>query len=73
MFRIGFIFWLHANACSAVFVPRRKLPVPKQLVDKVVAADPGKAGLKQSVNELERAQGKKAISKKVEEMLNILE
>ncbi len=45
----------------------------KELVDKVVAADPGKAGLEQSVNELERAQGKKAISKKVEEMLNILE
>ena len=45
----------------------------KELVDKVVAADPGKAGLEQSVNELERAQGKKTISKKVEEMLNILE
>jgi len=45
----------------------------KELVDKVVTTDPGKADLEQSVKELERAQGKKAISKKVEEMLNILE
>ena len=45
----------------------------KELVDKVVTTDPGKAELEQSVNELERAQGKKAISKKVEEMLKILE
>ena len=45
----------------------------KELVDKVVTTDPGKADLEQSVNELERAQGKKAISKKVEEMLKMLE
>tara|TARA_B100000497_G_C7409336_1_gene258292 strand:+ start:121 stop:504 length:384 start_codon:yes stop_codon:yes gene_type:complete len=45
----------------------------KELVDKAVKADPGKAGLEQSVYELERAQGKKAISKKVEEMLKMLE
>jgi len=45
----------------------------KELVDKVVTTDSGKADLKQSVNELERAQGKKAISKKVEEMLKMLE
>ena len=45
----------------------------KELVDKVVTTDPGKADLEQSVKELERAQGKKAISKKVEEMLKMLE
>jgi len=45
----------------------------KELVDKVVTTDSGKADLEQSVNELERAQGKKAISKKVEEMLKMLE
>lgn len=45
----------------------------KELVEKAVEADPSKADLEQSVNELERAQGKKAISKKVEEMLTMLE
>ena len=45
----------------------------KELVDKAVEADPSKADLEQSVNELERAQGKKAISKKVEEMLTMLD
>ena len=37
----------------------------KELVEKAVEADPSKADLEQSVNELERAQGKKAISKKL--------
>lgn len=45
----------------------------KELVDKAVEADPSKADLEQSVKELERAQGKKAISKKVEEMLTMLD
>ncbi|MDA7976528.1 MAG: hypothetical protein MPJ27_10225 [Pirellulales bacterium] len=45
----------------------------KELVEKAVEADPSKADLEQSVNELERAQGKKAISKKVEEMLTMLD
>ena len=45
----------------------------KELVEKAVEADPSKADLEQSVKELERAQGKKAISKKVEEMLTMLE
>ncbi len=45
----------------------------KELVEKAVEADPSKADLEQSVNELERAQGKKAISKKVEEMLAMLD
>ena len=45
----------------------------KELVEKAVEADPSKADLEQSVNELERAQGKKAISKKVEEMLKMLD
>ena len=44
----------------------------KELVEKAVEADPSKADLEQSVKELERAQGKKAISKKVEEMLTML-
>ena len=37
----------------------------KELVEKAVEADPSKADLEQSVKELERAQGKKAISKKL--------
>ena len=45
----------------------------KELVEKAVEADPSKADLEQSVKELERAQGKKAISKKVEEMLKMLD
>ena len=45
----------------------------KELVEKAVEADPSKADLEQSVNELERAQGKKAISKKVEEILTMLD
>ena len=45
----------------------------KELVEKAVEADPSKADLEQSVKELERAQGKKAISKKVEEMLTMLD
>ena len=45
----------------------------KELVEKAVEADPSKADLEQSVNELERAQGKKAISKKVEEMQTMLD
>ena len=45
----------------------------KELVEKAVEADPSKADLEQSVNELESAQGKKAISKKVEEMLTMLD
>ena len=45
----------------------------KELVDKAVEADPSKEDLEQSVKELERAQGKKAISKKVEEMLTMLD
>ena len=45
----------------------------KELVDKAVEVDPSKADLEQSVKELERAQGKKAISKKVEEMLTMLD
>ena len=45
----------------------------KELVEKAVEADPSKADLQQSVKELERAQGKKAISKKVEEMLTMLD
>ena len=45
----------------------------KELVEKAVEADPSKADLEQSVKELERAQGKKAISKKVEEMLAMLD
>ena len=45
----------------------------KELVEKAVEADPSKAELEQSVKELERAQGKKAISKKVEEMLTMLD
>ena len=45
----------------------------KELVEKAVEADPSKADLEQSVKELERTQGKKAISKKVEEMLTVLD
>ena len=45
----------------------------KELVEKAVEADPSKADLEQSVKELERTQGKKAISKKVEEMLTMLD
>ena len=45
----------------------------KELVEKAVEADPSKADLEQSVKELERAQGKKAISKKVEEILTMLD
>ena len=45
----------------------------KELVEKAVEADPSKVDLEQSVKELERAQGKKAISKKVEEMLTMLD
>lgn len=45
----------------------------KELVEKAVEADPSKADLEQSVKELERAQGKKAVSKKVEEMLTMLD
>ncbi len=37
----------------------------KELVDKAIKADPSKAELEQSVNELDRIQGKKRSQKKL--------
>ena len=45
----------------------------KDLVEKAGEAEPSKADLEQSVDELERAQGKKGISKKGGEMLAMLD